>query len=169
VKEAVEKHVKSDRGVVLVELKRLPEAHAVLAPLVPSTEASGTRPPKAVLEAYIKSVCGWPVGDPAKPEVLAGVGGAAEIEKAYLWATKLTAAGVRETGSNTAAWFEARFAEFWALYQWGKIDSAKMESLRKVISTLTVDLGTEFKALEDMDGGSKQLAARYLWLKKLVQ
>jgi hypothetical protein len=44
-----------------------------------------------------------------------------------------------------------------------------MESLRKVISTLTVDLGTEFKALEDMDGGSKQLAARYLWLKKLVQ
>jgi tetratricopeptide (TPR) repeat protein len=170
IKDSVQKFVKPDIGVVLVELKRLPEAHAVLSAIVPSTEdESAKRPPEAVVEAYIKSVCGWPMGDPAKPEVLAGVGGAAEIEKAYLWATKLTAAGVRDTGSNTPAWFESRFAEFWALYQWGKVDSAKMESVRKSLTTLTVDLGSEFKALEDMEGGSKALAARYLWLKKLVQ
>jgi hypothetical protein len=168
IQTRLRQQVKPDRGIALINLKRLPEAHAVLAPLVPAPDDSAARRPSlAVIESYVKSVVGWPAGDPARPEVLPGVGGAPEIQKAYEWAVKLSTAAEREEGKWTESWLEARFLELWALYQWGKLDSKQMDALKGVLTSFKGELGSEFKAITDTVGAAPALAARYLWLDRL--
>ncbi|MEZ5979267.1 MAG: tetratricopeptide repeat protein [Planctomycetota bacterium] len=167
----LEQFVKPDLGITYISLDRLPEAHKILAPLVPDpNDDQASRPATDVVDGYVKSVAGWMKGDPTKPTVMAGVGGAEELEKAYVWATKLTRGleGNSGPGKYTAPWFEARFVELWVLYQWGKVDSSKMDSLKSILGSLKLDLTSDFSKLTKELNASPDLAARYRWLDRLA-
>jgi|GEM_PF-6831038 len=158
--------VRPDLGVVYIQLDRLAEAHEILAPLVPDPDdEAAQRPSSEVVTAYIKSVAGWMKGDPTDPEVMAGVGGAEELEKAYVWATKLTAT---ERTKYVPSWYEARFLELWTLYQWGKEDSQYKESLRRILDTFKLENKNDFSLMEE-NGCDPRVPALYRWLDRLAR
>lgn len=159
--------VRPDLGVVYIQLDRLPEAHEILAPLVPEPDDADAQPPSSdVVRAYIKSVAGWMKGDPADPQVMAGVGGAEELEKAYVWATKLSNQLSRE--KYTPTWYRARFLELWTLYQWGKVDSQMMENLQKILTAFKLENERDFSLMEE-NGCDPRVPALYRWLDRLAR
>jgi tetratricopeptide (TPR) repeat protein len=165
--EKLDTFVKPDLGVVYIQLDRLPEAHGILAPLVPDPDDKTAKSPSGdVVEAYIKSVAGWMKGTGSDPEVMSGIGGAAELEKAYKWATKRS--GNSALDAYTPPWFDARFLELWTLYQWSKVDTQHQANLRQILVTFKRDYGNDFEFMTE-SGCDPSVASRFRWLDRLAK
>lgn len=165
--EKLDTFVKPDLGVVYIQLDRLPEAHTILAPLVPDPDDKEAKSPAGdVVEAYIKSVAGWMNGAASDPDVMGGVGGADELEKAYKWATKRS--GNSSLEKYTPPWFDARFLELWTLYQWSKVNSQYQSDLRQILVTFKRDYENDFEFMTE-SGCDPSVAARFRWLDRLAK
>jgi tetratricopeptide (TPR) repeat protein len=162
-KNDLERFVKPDLGEVLLAQKRAQEAFDVLDELVPDPEdASDPRKPSSrVVESWCRAVCGWVESDPEGKQItpVPGVGGAEHLEDACTYWNKLLDAAKANPGAWTQPWYERYFETAYGYYQWGQVDSERLNTARAQLELLRTELGDDLGMLED-----EGLRKRLLWL-----
>jgi len=158
-------YVRPDLGRALLRQRKVPEALAVLAPLVPDpqpapNEPEPPRPSQGLLQDYARAAVGWieAEGDAQNLVEIPGAGDLAAQTRARQWLIKLLLA---QRDKYVCAWYELQFDLGYASLQLGQKDSAALEDLRAQFRTLTTDLGQRFESYECED---KVLLKKLLWL-----
>jgi tetratricopeptide (TPR) repeat protein len=162
----LELYVLPDLGESLLAQKEVPQAFEVLDPLVPAPddEEDTRKPASRVVIDWCRSIGGWVEGDARNMVEIPGVGGAERLEKATRYWVQLE--GTEEKWS--CPWYELKFLTAYAYYQWGQLDSAKLETAKKVIADLRqLAEDPNFEEVEKQCG--EVLRRRFLWLWDKVQ
>jgi hypothetical protein len=157
-------YVRPDLGRALLRQRKMPEALAILAPLVPDPTATGedagARPSQGLVQDYARAAVGW-IEAEGEAQNLVEVPGAGDLEaqkKARQWLIKLLSA---QPDKYVCTWYELQFELGYASLQLGQKDSAALDDLRAQFRTLTTDLGPRFEAYDCED---KVLLKKLLWL-----
>ncbi len=158
----IERYVRPDLGLCLLEQTKVPEAFEVLDSLVPDPDdESDTRKPSAeVVENWCRSVCGWVTGSADEIVEVPGVGGADNFEKALTYWLRLES---RED-KWTCAWYRLTFGRTYCSYQWSKLDSSKSSSAKARIEELRQFLEDPGLGPIAEECGDEVLRKRFLWL-----
>jgi len=164
----LEPHVLPDLGLALLELKRVPEAFAVLDPLIPKSDADTRKPSAATVTHWCRSVTGWLEGD-EPPVEIPGMGGAKELESACSYLRKLTDLEGNKD-KYTGPWYTLKFDTAYGYYQWGKEDSGQTANAKALIENLQhiVD-STRLDPITAANDGDDTLRKRFLWLLERVK
>ena len=149
-------------GRALLAQRRSQEAYDVLMDLVPKATDKEARPPAIeTAQTYVRSIAGWIEGEGTEPVIVPGIGGVERLEEARQWQAKISAS--RETW--TCAWFESEVDSIWILVQQGRLDSARMETARRALTSLAAQLGQDFSMVRERCGGDPKVQRRFLWLR----
>ncbi|MGK0219069.1 MAG: hypothetical protein ACI9HE_002570, partial [Planctomycetota bacterium] len=141
-REDVIKRVDPKLGEVLLRLKRVEDAHAVLAPLV---MVEGSTPAKQTVLGWARSISGWLEGGGSLGPIveIAGAGGVPteEFEKAI---KNLNAISKSRTldAYTSCAWYEVKFSLAYVYYGWSKSDSSKKASIGNNLNAISSQLSS---------------------------
>lgn len=176
-------YIKPDMAHVLLELHRVPEAHAFLTELVSGEK----KPSKQTLIDYTRSVIGWVEGTAVDISVVLGAG-TTEAEFTDV-ADKLNAMSNAVDKKWACEWYDLKFRQAYGYYVWataegGPKDSRKLEVAKRQLDVLVQELGSEFQGSTSVPGvgqvcdqdpelaaelGSDTLRRRLVWLWKLIR
>jgi len=160
--ESLNKFVKPDLGEVLLAQNRAQEAFDVLNDLVPKPddEADPRKPSSRVVELWCKSVCGWVETEDEGRKItpVPGVGGAEQLADACKYWGKLTDMEARDHKWELP-WYERYFETAYGYYQWGQVDSERLDAARAQLEVLRTELGEDLGLIED-----EGLKRRFQWL-----
>jgi tetratricopeptide (TPR) repeat protein len=158
--EDLEKFVLPDLGRALLGQQRVPEAFAVLDPLVPKDDSDPRKPSSSVVRDWSRALAGWVEGDASKVVEVPGVGG--DFKRAVDLTLKLAD---QEKDKWTCPWYELKFAQAYALLQWSKIDSTQRDVAKRVVDDIASQLGDpDMKGIAE-ECGDDVLRKRFLWLR----
>ncbi len=159
----VDRFVRPDLGLVLLELKRVPEAYAVLDPLIPKEESDTRKASSITVGSWCRAVTGWLEGDGTTIVEVPGTGGLEDLEIATGFLRKLTdSEGASE--KYTADWYQLKFETAYAYWQWGKDDSEQTSNAKVLIENLqSLTADTRLGDVADKCGNDT-LQRRFLWL-----
>jgi len=172
--ESIWRYVKPDLGRALLAQKKVAEAMDVLQPLALDPDKSH-RPSRRTIVNWCRSVVGWVEGSGADVAIVPGAGQTAEDFEAVSGRLNTIAAGGDKWTS--CDWYEDKFMSIYALYVWGQVDSAKLESAKKQIGTVMSETESDFSTIDDFCSsdetpadiraalGNRTLQDRYRWLK----
>ncbi|HED65636.1 MAG TPA: hypothetical protein ENJ09_08780 [Planctomycetes bacterium] len=161
--DKINQHILPDLGLALLEQKRIPEAFAVLDPLIPKDDSDTRKPSGKMMTRWCRSVTGWVEEKGSTFVEVPGVGGAENLELACKLLRKLTdSEGARE--KYTCPWYHRKFDTAYGYYQWGLIDSERTKSARVSIEDLQNKL--DDKRLQGVADacGEDTLRREFLWL-----
>ena len=158
-------HVLPDLGLALLEQQKVPDAYAVLDPLIPKDDSDTRRPSSQTVANWCRAVAGWLDGDADSIVEVPGVGGAGDLELACKFLLQLTASEDRNgAGKYTCPWYQLKFDTAYAYYQWGKEDSNQTKSAKTLIENLqTLTASNRLDPVAE-DCGGELLQKRFLWL-----
>jgi hypothetical protein len=159
----LERFVKPDLGAALLGQRRVPEAFAVLDPLIPK-DASDTRKPSAgVVADWCRAVTGWVVEEGTGLVEVPGVGG--NFQRATELLDKLIDAERVNNEAWSCPWYELKFERIYALWQWSKSDSSYKAIAKRVLDDIGGQLGDP--DLKDVAAkcGNESLRKRFLWVR----
>lgn len=174
------KRVDPKLGLVLLRLKRVEDAHAVLAPLV---IADGAKPAKQTVLGWARSISGWLEGG-GNQGPLVEVPGAGDVSKPeYEKAIKDLNAISKSRSMDpylSCAWYEVKFNLAYIYYGWSKSDSSKKASISNNLNAISSQLssndwGDVDKWCMDAEStdettrrrlGNHVLRDRYRWLQR---
>jgi hypothetical protein len=159
----IERFVQPDLGEALLGQKRVPEAFAVLDPLVPKDPADPRKPSGAVVRAWCRSVTGWLEGEGAESVEVPGVGG--DFARAADLLDKLLAAEKQANEAWSCPWYRLKFEQIYAFLQWAKADSSQAAVAKRMMDDVASQLGD--RDLKDVGKkcGDEVLRKRFLWLR----
>lgn len=154
----VQKFVLPDLGKALIRQQKVDECARVLKPLVDQKIAT-----RETGQVYALALCGWAVYDEEQDRVveIPGVGGSDEVFDA---GTQLLAKLEASETKWTPPWYELKFDQTYAWYQWGQIDGKKLDTARSGLNSLSTQLGRDFAEIEDVPTRKK-----FLWLQERLQ
>lgn len=162
----LERFVLPDLGEALLGQKRVPEAFAVLDPLIPKSEADKKKPASAVVRNWCRSVAGWVEGEAEIVEV-PGVGG--DFARVNELLSKLIEAEKNANEAWSCPWYRLKFDQIYALWQWSKADSSQKGKAKLLLDDIASQLGDpDLKDVAAKCGG-EELRKRYLWLRNQVR
>ena len=160
----VELFVLPDLGLVLLEQKRVPEAFAVLDPLIPKDDSDTRKPSSSTVRSWCRAVAGWIEGDEQNVVEVPGVGGAENLEVACKYLLDLTAVEKVKSGGWDCPWYALKLETAYAYTQWGKEDSNQTQKAVGLIKNLMDFLGdVRLDPIGD-SCGDDVLQRRFLWL-----
>lgn len=141
--EDVLKKVAPKLGLVLLRLKRVQDAHAVLAPLVMD---EGSKPAKQTVLGWARSISGWLEGGGSLGPLVevGGAGGVSkeEFEKAIKNLNAISKS--RNLDAYTScAWYEVKFSLAYVYYGWSKTDSSKKDSIANNLNAISSQLSSK--------------------------
>ena len=167
----LEKFVKPDLGEALLGQKRVPEAFAILDPLVPKDDSDPRKPSAVVIRDWCKSVTGWIEGDGTQNVEVPGVGG--DLKRATELINKLIdgerARNDEGRGAWTCPWYELKFELAFAYLVWSRTDAAQKGSAKSIVDDLASQLGDPDMKQVAKDCGNEVLRKRFVWLRNQVR
>jgi len=167
----LEKFVKPDLAEALLGQKRVPEAFAILDPLVPKDDSDPRKPSAVVIRDWCKSVSGWIEGDGTQNVEVPGVGG--DFKRATALLNKLIdgerAKNEEGRGAWSCPWYELKFELAFAYLAWSRTDASQKASAKGIVDDLASQLGDpDMKEIAN-SCGSDVLRKRFLWLRNQVR
>jgi hypothetical protein len=160
----LEKFVLPDLGEALLGQKRVPEALAVLDPLVPKDTADTRKPSAVVVRDWCKAVAGWVEGEGLE---VPGVGG--DFKRATELLDKLIDAEKAANEAWSCPWYALKFEQVYAFLQWSKSDSSQRSTAKRLIDDIASQLGDpDFKDVA-AKCGDEVLRKRFLWLRNQLR
>lgn len=169
-KDNLERFVMPDLGHALLGQQRVPEAFAILDPLVPK-EASDTRKPSSSLVYdWARSVTGWLEGAPGAETEVPGVVGEANLQVAVDFIGKLIASESNSIedghGSWSCPWYELKFDLIYAYLKWSASDSSQAETAKRLLDDLSSQMGDPDFGPVANECGNDELRQRFVWLRR---
>ncbi len=160
--KVIETAVKPLLGEALLAQKRIPDAFAVLDPLMPDLEDdTDTRKPSAeVAHNWCRSVSGWVEGDARNVVEVPGVGGVDRLREASEVYQKLVA----RAENYTCEWYQLKFDRAYNFYRWGQDDSQQTLLAKEKIEELKIITQSNDLAIIAEPCGDDVLQQRFLWL-----
>ena len=161
----ITKSILPDLGLALMNQKRLPEAYEVLDPLIEKDPDAESRMTGSLTHRWASVVSGWVEGDEKNVIEVPGTGGAADLEVATRFFTKLANAATKWEGP----WYQLKFETAYAFYAWSQEDSAKRETTKEILDNLKQRSGDDrLNHITEMTGNDL-LRSRFLWLASKVR
>lgn len=159
----LEKFVLPDLGEALLGQKRVPEAFAVLDPLIPKDESDTRKPSAVVVRDWCRAVAGWVESDGTTAVEVPGVGG--DFKRVGELLNKLIEAEKAANEAWSCPWYQLKFEQIYALLQWSKGDSSQKAQAKRVLDDIQSQLGDP--ELKDVAAkcGNEALRKQYLWLR----
>lgn len=162
----LERFVQPDLGEALLGQKRVPEAFAVLDPLIPKDAADTRKPSSVVVRNWCRAVAGWIEGEAEIVEV-PGVGGDFKLVNEFL--SKLVDAEKASNEAWSCPWYRLKLEQAYALWQWGKADSAQQGFAKALLDDIASQLGDPDVKDIAAKCGNEELRKRFLWLRNQVR
>ncbi len=175
----VTKRVSPKLGAVLLRLKKVPDAHAVLTPLVMS---EGAKPARQTVMDWTRALSGWLEGggDQGPIVEIPGAGGTVEQFERAIKSLNAISKGSDFTAFTTCGWYEVKFLQTYTYYAWSKEDSSKASSISSQLNAIASQLSSkDWSDVEnwcaDPEGGDASilerlggnvLRDRYRWLQR---
>jgi outer membrane protein assembly factor BamD (BamD/ComL family) len=165
-KADIERFVQPDMGEALLGQRRVPEAFAVLDPLIPKDAADTRKPASQVVRDWCRTVGGWVEGEAELVEV-PGVGG--DFARANELLGKLIDAEKVANEAWSCPWYGLKFDQIYLLWQWSKADSGQKGKAKTLLDDIASQLGDP--ELKDIAAkcGDEALRRRYLWLRNQLR
>jgi hypothetical protein len=162
----IERFVQPDLGKALLGQRRVPEAFAVLDPLIPKTDGDPRKPASLVVRDWARAVGGWVEGEAEIVEV-PGVGG--DFARANELLDKLLQAERTTNEAWSCPWYRLKFDQIYNLWQWSKADSSQKGKAKAILDDIASQLGDpELRDLATKCGG-EELRKRFLWLRNQLR
>jgi len=167
----LEKFVMPDLGEALLGQKRVPEAFAVLDPLMPKDESAPQKPSSVVIRDWCKAVTGWMEGDGTQNVEVPGAGG--DLKRVTEQLNKLIegekAKNDEGRGAWTCPWYELKFELAFAYLVWSRTDATQKGSAKRIVDDLASQLGDPDMKDVAKNCGNDVLRKRFLWLRNQVR
>lgn len=163
----MERYVMPDMGQTLLGLKRVPEAFAVLDPLIPKDDSDPRKPVSAVVRNWCRSISGWIEGSGNETVEVPGVGGSFARSVELLNKLIATEANVNEPWA--CPWYGLKFELIYTLLQWSKADSSQREVAKRVLDDIVGQLGDPQVKAIGTSCGNDDLRSGYLWLRSQLR
>lgn len=161
--EQIEKFVLPDLGQALLGQKRVPEAFAVLDPLVPKDDNDPRKVSSALVRNWCRAVTGWVETDGATAVEVPGVGG--DFKRVNEQLEKLIGAERATNEAWSCPWYALKFEQIYALLQWSKADSAQEAAAKRMLDDIQSQLGDpDLKDIAEKCG-NEDLRKQFLWLR----
>jgi hypothetical protein len=144
----------------------VPEAFAVLDPLIPKGAGDAKKPASAVVRNWCRAVAGWIEGEAELVEV-PGVG--SEYARVNEFLGKLIDAEKAASEAFSCPWYALKYDQMYALWQWSKADSSQKGKAKALLDDIASLLGDpDLKDIATKCGG-EELRKRYLWLRNQLR
>jgi tetratricopeptide (TPR) repeat protein len=169
-KENVERFVLPDLGHALLGQERVPEAFAILEPLVPKDDSDTRKPSSSLVTDYARAVTGWLKGAPGQETEVPGVGGETAFGLATDFLGKLisseSASNEDGHGSWSCPWYALKFDLIYAYLKWSGTDSSQGATAKRLLDDLSSQMGDPDFGPVATECGNDELRQRYLWLRR---
>lgn len=163
----MERFVMPDLGAALLGQKRVPEAFAVLDPLVPKDDSDPRKPASAVVRDWCRSVSGWVEPKGTELVEVPGVGG--PYARVVEFLNKLIASEAATNEAWSCPWYALKFEQIYTLLQWSKADTSQREGAKRVLDDIVSQLGDP--ELKDVGKkcGDDDLRKQFLFLRSQLR
>lgn len=166
--DKVVQFVLPDLGHCLLQQRKVPEANAILAPLIPDPDDdSAKKPSSRTSELWCRSVTGWLEGSGREVIEVPGIGGAENFAKASKYWTKLIGQCENrdDEGKWSCPWYELKSLRAYNFLKWGELDSNQKKLGKKIIDDMIVFMeGDKKMGLVAEACGDDTLQNRLIWL-----